>query len=230
MLIQNQVGPIATTTSISAGLQAPARAGQLGDLIVSELHGRFYEQAYRGSLYKGGTTTTAINAATFTSATTGATATPLATLYNPSGSTVNCVLLQATLAVTMTALTATGAGPYVWMVSALAGPISTGAQPLNMKTLVASGAQGRYIPLNTALTGMTGTLAVAFGSALGGGSATNASFVATAAGMQTQLMGFVENFDGHIIVPPNAVLTLMATTTPAAHSATSSIMWEEVPL
>ena len=230
MLIQNQVGPIATTTSISAGLQAPARAGQLGDLIVSELHGRFYEQAYRGSLFKGGTTTTAINAATFTSATTGATATPIAALYNPSGSTVNCVLLQATLTVTMTALQATGAGPYVWMLSAAAGPISTGAQPFNMRTLVASGAQGRYIPINTALTGMTGTLAVAFGSALGGGASYNISLLATAAGFQTGLTGFVENFDGHIIVPPNAVLTLMATTTPVGHSATSSIMWEEVPL
>ena len=42
MLIQNQVGPIATTTSISAGLQSPARAGQLGYTIVSELHGRYY--------------------------------------------------------------------------------------------------------------------------------------------------------------------------------------------
>jgi hypothetical protein len=230
MLIQNQVGPIATTQSISPGLQAPARAGQLGDLIVSELHGRFYEQAYRGSLFKGGSTLTAINAATFTSATTGATATPLATLYNPSGSTVNCVLLQATLAITTTALTATGGGPFVWMISAAAGPISTGSQPFNMRTLTATGAQGRYVQINTALTGMSGTLAVAFGSALGGGSSYNTSFVGTAAGMQTVLMGFVENFDGQIIVPPNAVLTLMATTTPVAQSATTSLLWEEVPL
>ena len=50
MLIQNQVGPVATTTSISAGLQAPARAGQLGDTVVSELHGRYYETKDRKSV------------------------------------------------------------------------------------------------------------------------------------------------------------------------------------
>ena len=47
MLIQNQVGPVATTTSIAPGVQSPARAGQLGDTIVSELHGRYYETTYR---------------------------------------------------------------------------------------------------------------------------------------------------------------------------------------
>ena len=33
-----------------------ARAGRQGDQIVSELHGRFYEQAYRGNLFSNGVT------------------------------------------------------------------------------------------------------------------------------------------------------------------------------
>jgi hypothetical protein len=30
------------------------RAGQLGDVIVSELHGRYYKTNYRGAAYFGG--------------------------------------------------------------------------------------------------------------------------------------------------------------------------------
>jgi hypothetical protein len=68
------------------------------------------------------------------------------------------------------------------------------------------------------------------GSSLGGGSGSNASFTATAVAMQTTLVGSVENIDGGIIVPPNAALVLMATTTPVAHSVTAGLVWEEVPI
>jgi hypothetical protein len=81
-----------------------------------------------------------------------------------------------------------------------------------------------------ALTGLSGTIATAFGSALGGGSYSNAALLGTAAGFQTILNGFVENFDGSLIVPPGGVIALMATTTPVAHSATSALVWEEVPI
>lgn len=33
------------------GVETPLRAGQEGDLIVTQLHGRYYEQALRGNLY-----------------------------------------------------------------------------------------------------------------------------------------------------------------------------------
>ena len=51
MLTQNQVGPVATTASIAPGTLTPGRAGNLGDLIVSELHGRYYEQTYRRNVF-----------------------------------------------------------------------------------------------------------------------------------------------------------------------------------
>src|SRR5207247_2700557 len=79
-----------------------------------------------------------------------------------------------------------------------------------------------------ARAGVTGALAVACGSDLFGGSAEHVTFTATAVAMQTQQLGATELFDGSLIVPPGAVLALMATTTPAAHSVTSSIVWEEV--
>lgn len=225
--IAGQVGPSATNAGDGANIEI--RQGKTGEVVVSEFHGRFYETNYRGSVFCGGMTLTAINNATYTSATTGTTATPIAGIYNPLTSGVNCVILQATLGVTMTALAATGGGPYVWMVNNGQSAISTGAVPYNRKSLVASGSFVKNMA-NAALTGMTGALSIIGGSALFGGSASSAAFTATAVAMQTQQLSSVENVDGSIIVPPGGVLALMATTTPVAHSAASMLVWEEVPV
>jgi hypothetical protein len=229
MILQGQVG--APQASIATGTNPPVRQGQLGDVIVSELHGRFYEQAYRGTLFSGGiSAVTSISAATFTSATTGATATPLLGIHNPVGSAVNCVVLQATLAVTLTALQATGAGPYVWMTGQnTALTIAGTSSGFNRKTFTTTGGQGQYFT-GAAITNFTGTLVTRFGSAIGGGASYNASLLGTAVGFMTPLQAFTENLDGSIIVPPGFVLVLMATTTPVAHSAVSNILWEEVAL
>jgi hypothetical protein len=204
------------------------RGGRNAEGLVGELHGRFYEQNFRGNIFSDGMTLTSISNATFTSATTGATGTPVAGLWNPSTSVVNCVILQVSVGVTMTALQSTGPGGFVWMTSVGNTAISTGNNPFNRKTLVASGSSAKGM-CGVALTGLTNATAVRFGSALGGGSPGYA-FLATAVAMQTQAPGQVENFDGSLIVPPGGVVALMATTTPVAHSAVSAIMWEEVPI
>jgi hypothetical protein len=216
--------------NVADGATIDARGGKQGEQLASDLHGRFYEQAYRGNLFTAGMITTSISNVTFTVATTGATATPIIGLYNPSGSGVNAVLLQATLAATITAVgAATGCGGFTWMASALAGPISTGIIPFRTNGLTANGSACKAMA-GTALTGLTGTLALLRGSSLGGGSVVNASFTATAVAMQTVHIGSAENLDGSIIVPPNAVIGLFANTTPVAHSATSGLLWEEVPV
>lgn len=222
---QGWVGEVNTAD----GAQPNVRMGRQGDQIASELHGRFYEQNYRSRIFTGGMTLTAINNATYTSATTGVTATPLAGIYNPLSSPVNCVVLQATLGLTITALAATGGGPYVWMVNTGQSAITTGANFYNGKSLVATGSYAKNMA-NAALTGMTGALTIMGGSSLYGGSASNASFTATAVAMQTGQTSSVENLDGSIIVPPGGLLVLMATTTPVAHSATSRTLHEEVPI
>jgi hypothetical protein len=207
------------------------RAGRQGETMVSELHGRFYEQTLRGNIYSGGmTAVTSINAATFTTATTGATATPIVGLWNPTSSGVNCVVLQASLGVSITAATNTGAGGFVWMVSTGNSAITTGNAPINRRALIATGSLSKVFG-GAALTGMTGTLAAIAGSALNGGSGANFSFVGTAVGQATMApTASVENFDGSLIIPPGGVLALMCTTTPVAHSAVSGMLWEEVPV
>jgi hypothetical protein len=221
--VRGRVGP----DTLADGAEAKLRQGKSAETIVQELHGRFYETNYRGALYSDGLGLTAINNVTYTIATVGATVTPVVGIYNPPGSGVNCVVVEASLAIVMTALAATGPGGFVWAGSTGNLAVTTGNEPLSRATLAKGGARARGL-CNVAPTGLTTSLAVLFGSALSGGSAENVAFTATAVAMQTQAPGAKELFDGTLFVPPGGVLALLATTTPAAHSVVSAIVWEEV--
>lgn len=223
--VQVQVGP----QVLADGAVQTVRGGKTAELVVQELHGRFYEQNYRGALFAGGMTTTSIANATFTTATLTASGTPIIGVYNPSTSPVNLVLLQACMGITVTAATNTGGGNYVWASSVGNTAVSTGNNPVNRKTLVASGSFAKDMS-GVAMTGLTNALTVKHGSSLGGGSLANFSFVGTAVGQVTPYFTTTENFDGSLIVPPGGVLALMATTTPVAHSAATFLLWEEVPV
>jgi hypothetical protein len=223
---QARVGPDVLADGSTADLQL----GRGGELIVGEKHGRFYEQNFRGQLFSGGMGMTSISNATYTSATLGNTVTAVAGVWNPATSPNNLVILQAALAVSQTALQATGPGGFVWAMSIGNTAITAGSSGLNRKTLALSGSFGRDLT-NTAPTGLTNNLVVRFGSALGGGSAIGTAFLATQAGAQTvQAPANVENIDGAIIVPPGGFLALLATLTPVGHSAASALLWEEVPV
>jgi hypothetical protein len=224
--VTGQVGPEVAADATSP----PLRQGRSGEAIVQELHGRFYESNFRAAVFSDGMGVTSISNATFTVGGIGATTTPVTGVWNPSTSPVNLVILQATLGVIMTALQATGGGPFVWASSVGNAALTLGTTPLNRKTLVAAGSFAKGLS-GVALTGITNPLTVKFGSALSGGSAVTAAFLATQAGAQTQVpTGGVENFDGSLIVPPGGVLALLIGTTPVAHSAASSLVWEEVPI
>lgn len=222
-----QVGP----QVVGDGAPAIVRGGRTGELVVQELHGRFYEQAYRNLLFSGGMTVTSISNATFTSATLGATCTPIAGVWNPGTSTVNLVILQAILGIIITASTATGCGPFVWAVSTGNNVLTLGGVPWNRRTLAQSGSQAKNMA-GIALTGLTNNLVVMGGSALVGGQATSASIIegVVAAPPTIESGTTVENLDGSLIIPPGGVLALLATATAVAHSAVSALLWEEVAL
>lgn len=213
----------------SSGSAVPFTAGITGAQRVSDAHGRFWDAAFYNRLFSGGAGLIAINNATFTIATLGATATPIIGLYNPLSSTVFASVLQATLATIMTALQATGPGGYQWAVSTGNNALTLGSGGFNRKILAQSGSYCRNMS-GVALTGLTNNLVAMQGSALGGGSSYNAALLGTAAGFQTQQVTSVENFEGGLMVPPGGVLALLATTTPVAHSVVPSILWEELPL
>jgi len=234
--------PLQTQVGQQRGANASylsARSGILGDLIASELHGRFYEANFQGNLFSVGITATSIANATFSTATglsgtlgTAATATPVIGLWNPSASNVNAAILQAMLAGFITASTVTGTGGLVWCVFTGNPNITVASQqvPLNCKTLAASGSQMKG--LNTlALTGLSNVGTYLRASALQAGPQTNYSQVGTAVGFPNgNGVPSVENIDGSIIVPPGGILALFTTATPVAISVATGLTWEEVPL
>lgn len=211
------------------GTFKPFTAGISGAQRVQDAHGRFMQPALEGRLFSGGMALTSISNVTFTTGTLGATCTPIAGVWNPSTSNKNLSILQALLNAIMTAATNTGPGGFSWAIATGQSAISTGNNPLNRLTLAKTGSVAKDLS-GLALTGLTGSLVVAHGARLSGGSSANFSFVGTAVGQATPNLGSWEDFDGSIIVPPGGVLALLAHTTPVAHSASSGLLWEEVPV
>lgn len=220
MLIQGQVG--APAQSYNTGANPTFRQGQLGDLIVSELHGKWYETAYRGNLYSVGMTSTALSANTITLT---ATTTPIIGIWNPATSLVNLVIAKAKCVITAAGNSAVAPGAFVWATSVGNAAISTGLNPLNRKTLAAAGSQAKGFTIATPLTGITNNLviqgAAAFGTLVAAQGATATPFISGDG---------VEEFDGALIIPPGGVLALLNTVSTTTVSVASMLTWEEVPL
>ena len=99
MLIQGQVGPSSTQSS-SPGTNPAVRQGQLGDVIVTELHGRYYEQAYRGNLFTLSVSTAAAITA-YTGAAAGTPQLASITIASNSPSQMTMFFVDAIVAVTL---------------------------------------------------------------------------------------------------------------------------------
>lgn len=221
MISQLQVGP----TINSDGVIVTQRAGKQGDSIASELHGRFYEQCYRGNVFSAGSSTTALSANTI-SLTSGTT--PIVGVYNPATSSVNLVILQAMLQVSVSTASTTAPGSLVWASSIGNAAISTGAAPFNRKTLASVGSQAKAFNGGVALTGLTNNLVIFEGADMQSSMALTTALVPATAVIPTAVS--VQNFDGGLIVPPGGVLALLNTVSTTTLSVASRLMWEEVPV
>lgn len=229
MLAQGTTGPL--LTSDGATPNSGLRLGRLGDVIVSELHGRFYEQVFRGNVYSIGCGVTALSANTVTLT---ASSTPILGVWNPTTSSVNLVMLQCALTVAANTLTApVPPGPFVWASSLSNSAISTGSAPFNRKTLASSGSQAKAFPGGVALTGLTNNTVIFETADLPNLSGlTNAGTITAQTTTSNATAGAfgVQNFDGGLIVPPGGVLALLNTTSTTTYSVTGRLMWEEVPI
>jgi hypothetical protein len=223
--IKGQVGE----SALADGAVHVLRQDRLGALLTSDHFPKYYELNRNGRLFSDGMGLTAINNATYTSGTLSATCTPIAGVWNPLTSDVNLVVLRVALGVATTATTSTGPGGFVWASSTGNAAISTGSTPLSRKTGAATGSSAKGFA-NVALTGLTNNLVVRGSAGMGGGSAMALSHVGTAVGVPPINVPGAFDLDGDFIVPPGGVLALLATTTPAAHSAASMLLWAEVPV
>ncbi len=182
----------AQSTSQTIGQTIPNRAGNLADLIVSQLQPRYYEQTYRGNHFvianQAAVTTTAALATTYTGLVLG----------NPATSTVNVVIDKFCCA-----QFAVGAAGAVGIMTGTTGTntITDTLVPRNRKV---GGARSQATS-NAGQTISTPVLEQVFGS-LG-------SVATTGYGLQP---GIVVDLEGSLILPPGffvAAYTTVVTTT-----------------
>lgn len=212
MLLQNIVGQPAAGAN-NALLNG--RAGQLGDAIVSELHGRYYETTYRGNVFMLSVST----AAAVTAYTGGAAGTPMLALFNPVGSGRNLVILKASFA-NVVAASAGGTvtfGLYFGTTATITQ--ATTVAPWSMVTQQQSGSVATGFR-NVALTsGSAASNVIALGS----------YYWATAAGAALVSGGPVD-LEGSVIIPPGAYVALGGSAALTSATWIGSLQWEEVPV
>lgn len=191
--------------SVKDGFTTKARGGQQGDQIVSELHGRYYEQTARGNMFgiTGGlTTTTAGGVATFTGLAVG----------NPVGSGVNLVVNKVSVlqGAALTAETDIGI-----MYGAATLPVTATLATIFNRNPLGPASKA------TATAGQTITAMTAFIVFAGSGSG-----AITVPGLMP-VVGI--DFEGSLVIPPGHAFASYT-----SRVSTTALMfcfaWEEVPI
>ena len=206
------------------GAFVTGRFGRQGDAIVSELHGRFYEQTTRGNVFSNGTLgLVALSANTITLV---AATTPILGIYNPPGSGVNVVVIQASLSSGINNTAAVGPGAFVWATSTGNVALTTGSTPF---ARLIGGAVAKSKGLaGVALTGLTNNLVVQEASDFPSPNIITTTAVPTT--VTTPMANVVQNFDGGLIIPPGGILALLNTVSTTTISVFGRMKWEEVPV
>lgn len=201
MLVQGIVGP---QQNGLGNVPGAFRAGNQGDQIVSELHGRYYEATYRNAMFSvctqgTGVTTTAALATTWTGLAVG----------NPSGSGVNLVLTKFGCA-----QFAVGAAATIGIMGG-AGSITASLTP--QSRIIGSAGLSKA----TATAGQTISTPVLINSFGECG-----SLATTGYGLQA---GIFVDLEGSVIIPPGSfVASYTAIVTTSALQF--AFVWEEVPV
>jgi hypothetical protein len=199
------------------GNQVPPRLGQQAETIVSQLHGRYYEQCYRKNLFVMDSDSITLAAAHTTK---GALATVklINGFFNPLTSKVNAVILMARVAT----VSGTPGGPYFYnfLQDSTINSAATGtARSLN---LAAPATSQMTAQVNVILADTGGaTTALKQLAVLGGPAA-----IAAGAGLYSAN----DEPCGMIIVPPGVVFGICALAAGTTHVVQSTLIWEEVPV
>lgn len=202
------------------GATATVNMGRANELIVSELHGKYFEQCYRGNIYYASTASTGVVIPIAT------TLTPTYSLWNPAGS--GKLMVPVALLLGWTSTTA-ALGEIVWMATTNAGSgISSTAPFVAFGTgsgVNANLGSGKVSQMRTA-TGGTTTLVAAPTFYRSTGLSITATTAATATGPGWT---WRDDFDGTSVVGPGNAIHLMASTA-IAIAATVTVVYEEIPL
>lgn len=217
MLLQGLVMPPPSQSQPDGITPVSLMQGKQTDLIVSELHGKYFTQCYRGNVYDYGTPLAGV-----TLTTTGSTVQTFG-IFNPAGSNRLIVPTKCRMGVVGATL---AVDAPAWCVSTGLGTGIAGTSPLTAATYVTA------MNARTDILGSVGvgrvfstiTLAAApsikryFGTSWGAPLATTAATF----GMM------VDEFDGDTIVGPGTALILACPTAPGG-ALNLSLTWVEVP-
>ena len=206
--------------SLADGQVASLNFGRSSDLIVSELHGKYFQQCYRGNVFYSSTASTGVVIPIST------TLTPTYSLWNPAGSGKLCVPIA--LLVGWTSTTA-ALGTLLWTSTTNAGSGISSTAPFvafGTGTPVNANLGSGKVSQMRAANGGTTTLVAAASVYRETGLSIGATTAATAIlpGWQWR-----DDFDGTSIIPPSTAIHLMASTAIAV-ALTITLIWEEVPL
>ena len=207
MLIQGSVGQ-PSNTSIQPGTTPTLRQGQLGEMVVQELHGRYYETAYRRNLFSVATQAGVTTSAGLATATTGL------ILTNPTTSTVNCVVSKVGWAV--------NAAPTAVMVIGLAFNTSTTAvtqtTAITARNMFLGGATSQGLAASSVTLPTAAILTHVIG------------IIDTGAITVARHQLNMYDIEGGIVMPPGSYVHIYTSTASTASSFFGSITWEEVPV
>lgn len=203
MKIEGVVGP----TVITDGALAQVRLGRAGEQIVTELHGKYYEQNARGNIFF------ASNAASTSSAGLNATYTGGLCLSNPAGSNKVLVPVRVSIACTVITVGVTTAG-------LIAGWASTGVTAHTTALVPSSTAIGNQLPA----VGKADQAATLVGTPAW--FATGVAATAQAAG---SFAAHIE-MDGAVIILPGGYLATGTSIASPASAMLCSMSWVEVPI
>jgi hypothetical protein len=218
-------GVVGAPSNVSSadGVSLPLLQGKQSELLASELHGKYYTQAYRANAFYASVAATGVVTTAFSN---GSYIGGL--LWNPSGSGKNCVPIRATQGRILAATTVCAFG-HAYLANAGAG-VGTAA-PISAFTTIAAALRG---PLNQpGITGQGGSVALIGAGATFTTALTWGRTNGFAAGTETTAIveqAYVEDFDGMLIIPPGTVFAFFAATAAQGGTWVPSIVWEEVPL
>jgi len=206
MLIQAQVGPAASSTSLGSGTNPNLRLDNLGGLTVSQLNPRYYEETYRRQMYtianQSGVTTSAALTQTYVGL----------CLNNPTTSTVNLVLTKVGYAFTV----APAAAVAVGLMTGNGASITASLTPRN-RFIGGVGSQG-LASASLTLPSVP-VLETVFGTVLTGAITTQSTQAPT-----------IIDLEGSLILSPGAFVSFYTSTAGGASGFFGSFQWVEVPL
>jgi hypothetical protein len=204
------------------GTTTTVNLGRSNELIVSELHGKYLEQCYRGNVYYGSTTTTGVVISIAT------TKTPTYTIWNPAGSGKLIVPI-----VTLCGWNATTAalGTVIWTATTSAGasiattaPFVTFTTPQTPVNANLGSGKVSVAKFGNESTTISITAAASFYRSTGFTITPTTAATSVAPGWQWR-----DDWDGTSVIPPGNAIHLMGSTAFAAALCVTTV-WCEIPL